>query len=125
MTNRDIIAAKLHRPELPPRHVARAGLSERLEAQVRAGCSTVLVSAPAGSGKTTCVAEWVTGRDEPVAWLSLDSGDNDPARFLSHLVAALRSADDSIADGVSAGKHPQWKTILKTLVKIQRQPVKR
>ena len=31
----------------------------------------------------------------------------------------------AIADGVSAGKHPQWKTILKTLVKIQRQPVKR
>jgi LuxR family maltose regulon positive regulatory protein len=55
-----------------------------------------LVSAPAGFGKTTLVSEWVhkvgTHGDAPphVAWLSLDEGDNDPARFLAYLIAALR-----------------------------------
>jgi LuxR family maltose regulon positive regulatory protein len=50
-----------------------------------------LVSAPAGYGKTTLLAEWVAGMEHPVAWLSLDEGDDDPARFLAYLTAALRS----------------------------------
>jgi len=53
-----------------------------------------LISAPAGFGKTTLLVEWLKGRedgdDQSVAWVSLDEGDNDPVRFLSYLVAALR-----------------------------------
>jgi LuxR family maltose regulon positive regulatory protein len=57
-----------------------------------------LVSAPAGFGKTTLISEWVTGCSqlEPkvrTAWLSLDGGDNDPARFLAYLIAALRTIE--------------------------------
>jgi LuxR family maltose regulon positive regulatory protein len=48
-----------------------------------------LISAPAGFGKATLVSEWVAGCKQPVAWLSLDEADNDPARFISYLVAAL------------------------------------
>ena len=41
-----------------------------------------LISAPAGFGKTTLVSEWIGGCERPVAWLSLDEGDSEPARFL-------------------------------------------
>jgi hypothetical protein len=53
-----------------------------------------LISAPAGFGKTTLLSEWLatsraSARLGLAAWLSLDEGDNDPARFLAYLVAAL------------------------------------
>ena len=50
-----------------------------------------LISAPAGFGKTTLVSEWVADCERPAAWLSLDEGDNDPARFLAYLIAALQT----------------------------------
>src|SRR5512146_2871300 len=49
-----------------------------------------LVSAPAGFGKTTLVSEWLRLVKFQAAWMSLDEGDNDPARFLAYLIAALR-----------------------------------
>jgi hypothetical protein len=44
---------------------------------------------PAGFGKTTLLADWATSASCPVAWLSLDEADNDPARTWRHVVAAL------------------------------------
>lgn len=55
-----------------------------------------LVSAPAFFGKTTLVSEWVNDLGCPFCWLSLDRGDNDPARFLAYLFAALQSIDSNI-----------------------------
>jgi LuxR family maltose regulon positive regulatory protein len=60
-----------------------------------------LVSAPAGYGKTTLVADWLHGRDgvtspRQLAWLSLDEHDNDPARFLAYLLAALQQVNPDI-----------------------------
>ncbi|HZU86536.1 MAG TPA: LuxR C-terminal-related transcriptional regulator, partial [Anaerolineaceae bacterium] len=49
----------------------------------------ILVSAPAGYGKTTLVSSWLKEEQVPSAWLSLDGGDNDPIRFLQYLIAAL------------------------------------
>ena len=57
-----------------------------------------LVSAPAGFGKTTLVSTWACGCDRPVAWLSLDDGDNDPTRFLSYVVAALRTISPNLGE---------------------------
>ena len=51
-----------------------------------------LVSAPAGSGKTTLALEWLTSSPHKVAWLSLDSDDNDPIRFINGCVAAIQTA---------------------------------
>ena len=68
-----------------------------------------LISAPAGFGKTTLVSEWIASpRHCPpeqvcgnsVAWLSLDEGDNDPARFISYLVAALQTIKPGIGEGL-------------------------
>ena len=52
----------------------------------------VLVCAPAGYGKTVLLADWARRGGQPTAWLSLDAGDNDPARFWRHVVAALDQA---------------------------------
>ncbi len=59
-----------------------------------------LVSAPAGFGKTTLVSEWAATCGRPVAWLSLDEGDNDPARFMAYLVAALQTIAPNLGAGV-------------------------
>jgi LuxR family maltose regulon positive regulatory protein len=83
---------KLLFPLVRPRLVPRPRLVGRLQAGLQGPLT--LISAPAGFGKTTLLGEWRAGagRDWPVAWLSLDAGDNDPLRFLLYLAAALESA---------------------------------
>ena len=86
-----ILATKLYIPPPRPKIVLRPRLIERLNEGSAAGRKLTLISAPAGFGKTTLVSEWVAGCGRPVAWLSLDEGDNDPTRFLTYLVAALQT----------------------------------
>jgi LuxR family transcriptional regulator, maltose regulon positive regulatory protein len=81
-----LLATKLHVPGPRPGFVARPRLAETL------GGGLVLVCAPAGFGKTTLLADWLRSGGRPVAWLSLDAGDNDPVRFWRHVVAALDRA---------------------------------
>jgi LuxR family maltose regulon positive regulatory protein len=57
-----------------------------------------LVAAPPGFGKSTLLAEWATSLDEPVAWLALDDHDNDPARFVAYLAAALRRVEPRLGE---------------------------
>jgi LuxR family transcriptional regulator, maltose regulon positive regulatory protein len=83
-----ILATKLFIPP-PPRGVVRQRLLERLDDGL--GHKLTLISAPAGFGKTTLLSEWVSGCECPVAWLSLDTGDSDPTRFLSYVVAAVQT----------------------------------
>jgi LuxR family transcriptional regulator, maltose regulon positive regulatory protein len=82
-----LLATKLHLPGIRSGFVPRPRLLDRLTAGL-AGALT-LVCAPAGSGKTALLADWVHSSQQPVAWLSLDSGDNDPARFWRYVAAAL------------------------------------
>jgi LuxR family maltose regulon positive regulatory protein len=63
-------------------------------------CRLILVSAKAGSGKTTLVSEWLQQQERPAVWLSLDSNDNEPRRFCSYLVAALQQLDSMIGQTV-------------------------
>src|SRR5215472_13546031 len=90
-----LLAAKLHVPGPPPGFVARPRLTARQEE----GRSRrlILVCAPAGYGKTALLAAWAAGGQRPVAWLSLDEGDNDPARFWRHAAAALERASPGIS----------------------------
>ncbi|HZC98837.1 MAG TPA: LuxR C-terminal-related transcriptional regulator [Actinomycetes bacterium] len=91
-----LLATKLHVPGPPPGFVARPRLLERLEEGLARGL--VLVCAPAGFGKTSLLAEWARRGGHPVAWLSLDQADNDPARFWRHVVAALDRARPGLAE---------------------------
>jgi len=98
-----ILATKLSIPRLRPNVVSRPRLLERLNEGLH--CKLILISAPAGFGKTTLVSEWVAGCQRPAAWLSLDEGDNDPTRFLTYLVAALQTIAATIGEGVLGVLH--------------------
>jgi LuxR family maltose regulon positive regulatory protein len=76
--------------------VVRPRLAERLQAGLARPMT--LISAPAGSGKTTLVTSWLSGFAERsrVAWLSLDDDDNDPVHFLYYLVASLRTVEPGV-----------------------------
>ena len=95
-----LLETKLHVPRWRRGLVARPRLSERLSRGAESALT--LVSAPAGFGKTTLLAEWLAAAPadgRSVAWLSLDQRDNDPALFWTYLVAALKTA----APGDGAG----------------------
>ena len=90
-----VLATKLFRPTRRPDAVVRARLTTQLDTLLDQGHRVALVSAPPGFGKSTVLTEWVAALEQrdagvDVAWLSLDEGDNDAARFVAHLVAALQ-----------------------------------
>jgi LuxR family maltose regulon positive regulatory protein len=82
-----LLATKLHVPGPQPGFVARPRLAAALDDGLAR--RLILVCAPAGFGKTALLADWARSGDRPVAWLSLDAADDDPARFWRHVVAAL------------------------------------
>jgi ATP/maltotriose-dependent transcriptional regulator MalT len=86
---RPLVASKLQ-PPVPRRHVSRPELLRACRAGSR---KLTLLRAPAGWGKTTLLADWHAAPDErrPFAWLALDRDDNDPVRFWTYLVEALRT----------------------------------
>ena len=86
-----LLATKLHMPRPRAQLVSRSHLVERLEQSME--YALTLVSAPAGFGKTTLLAQWLAESNASVAWLSLEPQDNDPMRFLAYLIAALQTVD--------------------------------
>ena len=94
-----LLATKLHMPASRPDLVSRPRLADRLDEGLARGL--VLVCAPAGYGKTVLVADWARRGGHWAGWLSLDAGDNDPARFWRHAVAALDRARPGIGDRVA------------------------
>jgi LuxR family maltose regulon positive regulatory protein len=93
-----LLATKLHVPRVQPGFVPRPRLAEALDEGLAHGL--VLVCAPAGCGKTVLLADCARRGRRPVAWLSLDAADNDPARFWRHVIAALDRARPGIAERV-------------------------
>ena len=93
-----ILVTKLYVAPPPQKAVLRPRLLERLTGGLHR--KLTLLCAPAGFGKTTLVSGWVAGCGRTVAWLSLDEGDSDPARFLTYLVASLQTVAKDIGMGV-------------------------
>ena len=93
-----IIATKLFKPAIRPEAVRRPGLVARLNEGLQK--QLILISAPAGFGKTTLVGQWLADVGQPIAWLSLDQEDNDPTRFLIYLIASLQSVPINIGDSL-------------------------
>ena len=99
-SERDVLlATKLYLPGPRPGQVPRPRLTERLDEGLERGL--VLVCAPAGYGKTVLLADWARRGGQPTAWLSLDAGDNDPARFWRHAVAAFDHARPGTGERVA------------------------
>src|SRR4051794_25185977 len=91
-----VLGTKLHLPSPRRRLVQRARLIDRLRVDGGGGPRLVLVAAPAGVGKTPLLARWLAAAgpsQRKVAWLALDPGDAALRRFLTHLVAAIQTAD--------------------------------
>ena len=126
-----LLRTKLFVP--PPRSslVPRPQLIDKLNQGLQSDCRLILVAAPAGFGKTTLATEWAlqfTCPREPacqpaithLCWLSLDEGDNEPARFLTYVIAALRQVNADIGEGALALLHspqpPPWEAVLTTLI---------
>ena len=113
-----ILATKLYVPPPRPKVVLRPLLIERLNEGLQR--KLILISAPAGFGKTTLVSEWIAGCGLPVVWLSLDEGDTAPTSFLAYLVAALQTITANIGKGVLAvlqsPQPPPIESILTTLL---------
>jgi ATP/maltotriose-dependent transcriptional regulator MalT len=89
-----VINTKLSIPPSRAKLVERSRLIDKLNQGFE--CGFVLVSAPAGYGKTTLLSAWLSQLDFACAWLSLDSKDNDLTRFLAYLVSAIQTIDPSI-----------------------------
>ncbi len=98
-----LISTKLHIPRLPRALVSRSRLTDRLGTGLQG--KLILVSAPAGFGKTTLIAEWANRRREEnlVSWVHLDESDNEPLRFLSYIIAALQNHREGIGEAALSG----------------------
>ena len=104
-----LLTTKLYAPPIRPELVFRARLMQQLDAGLHS--RLVLISAPAGFGKTTLLSEWIHHRQDAVppvrvAWLSIDDNDNDPVRFLAYLVTAL----EAVGAGLEEAPGP-WHSI--------------
>ena len=117
-----ILATKLYIPPPRPKIVSRPHLIKKLNAGLSAGRTpgVTLISAPAGFGKTTLISEWVAICGRPVAWFSLDEGDNDLTRFLAYLVTALQTIAPDLGSGVlgalQSHQPPPTESILTSLL---------
>src|ERR687896_1728385 len=122
LTTESLVSTKLQPSQARPELVARPRLTAKPEREP--GRKLTLISAPAGFGKTTLLVEWLrvlADGEEYVAWLSLDEGDNDPVRFLSYLVAALRrTVGEGFGEGVLAALRspgpPRMEAVLGALI---------
>jgi LuxR family maltose regulon positive regulatory protein len=112
----DVVESKLHPPPALPRGVPRTALVNRLRA---AGAfPLVLVTAPAGYGKTTLFSQWATRDARPFAWVSVDERDNDPYVLLKHVAAAIDRIEPlgaHVSDAFGRPERPVWDAVVPRL----------
>ena len=108
-----LIKTRIYVPRVHRGLVPRPRLGERLNRGTES--KLTLVSAPAGFGKTTLLAEWLDVSQHSAAWVSLDQSDNQTASFWSYVFAALQTVESgvgasaiSVAAGLRARKAPNF-----------------
>src|SRR5690348_268825 len=118
-----LLETKLYVPRPRRGLVSRPRLSQRLDRGTTA--KLMLISAPAGFGKTTLLTEWLAGLAGPAderlaAWLSLDRADNDPASFWTYVIAALQTVAPGVGESaltlLQAPQPPPLETVLTALL---------
>jgi LuxR family maltose regulon positive regulatory protein len=115
-----LLNTKLYLPSLRANHVPRTHLIRQLDDGLKHPFT--LISAPAGYGKTTLFSAWYSGlgKNRPVAWVSLDEGDNDLARFLLYVTASLNKMQDKLAAKTASllqgSQLPPTESIITTLL---------
>lgn len=113
-----LLHTKLMPPRLPSTAIPRDELLARLDVGLAKKVS--LVTAPAGFGKTTLVRMWIANRDFRSAWVTLDENDNDPSRFWTYVVSAIRTFDPSVGKNTLSAlmnsQPPSFQTLLTPLI---------
>ena len=113
-----LLTTKLYIPPLRTDLVSRPRLTELFNQALTR--KLILISAPAGFGKSTLMSEWVKSIGRPAAWLSLDENDNNIKRFLTYLIAALQQIDETIGDGIlpslEAADNPPLEPLITILI---------
>jgi LuxR family maltose regulon positive regulatory protein len=114
-----LLVTKLHPPFVPAQTIARERLFERLRAG--RGLRLSLVACPAGFGKSTLLAAWreSESRERPVAWVTLDEGDDDAVVLWSHVIEALCRVSPGLSHATlaaMAASAPVLEVVLPTLV---------
>ena len=103
-----LIQTKPQRPRVPVDLVPRPRLTEWLDRSSQR--PLILVSAPAGYGKSTLISCWLESQETPSAWVSLDEHDDDLAVFLSYFISAIQ------------GLFPDWLAKTQAMLKAPQQP---
>lgn len=121
-----LLLTKLMVPPLRANRVLRPRLIAKLKRAL--DCQLTLIAAPAGSGKTTVVSEWVAQVEDPIAYLALDEADNDVSRFLQYVLAAMaqvmpKLGQESQALLADATAHRTLLTLLINEIMSQHKPV--
>jgi LuxR family transcriptional regulator, maltose regulon positive regulatory protein len=114
LPNDMLLASKLQAPRPRPHLVHRPRLIQRLQQGLDK--TLILLSAPAGFGKSTLLGDWLASCGIPAAWLSLESRDNDPGRFLTYLLAALHDPDPGLSTAMQNLPHPLHRTCLENVL---------
>lgn len=113
-----VLHTKLMPPHLRSSTIRREHLMKRLDRGLNG--KLILLSAPTGFGKTTLVSTWIASRDFASAWVTLDENDNDPSRFWTYLVSALRTFDPLIGkttlSTLNAPQIPSFHALLTPLI---------
>jgi LuxR family maltose regulon positive regulatory protein len=116
-----LLATKLRIPPQPHRAVRRARLVDTLERGILHH-KLVLISAPAGYGKTTLLAQWAHASRFPIAWLSISDEDNDLERFLRYLLAAWEQVQPDIWESpvglLLGGMSPDCEAVLSAFINV-------
>jgi LuxR family maltose regulon positive regulatory protein len=111
-----LLVTKLSIPRPRPHLVHRPRLMQQLELSIERVLT--LISAPVGFGKSTLLSDWLSSGPIPVAWLSLDPQDNEPIRFFSYQIAALRTYDPHLAAMWPMLKAPLQPASMETLLTL-------
>lgn len=113
-----MLLTKIHIPSQKKNLVQRDNLSLKLSQVLES--KLILISAPAGFGKTTLISEWINKNDIPTAWFSLNKGDNDPVDFLSYIILAIQGIKkefgQSALELLKSPNPPNTKSIINLLI---------
>ena len=112
--SKHLLRTKFYVPAVRSNQVSRPRLIDLLNEGIDR--KHILVSAPAGYGKSTLVSKWIKETGISSAWLSLDVGDNDPTRFLQYLLTAFQPIVPGIEDDIPDILRPaQYENIINHL----------
>ncbi|MCL5995634.1 MAG: LuxR C-terminal-related transcriptional regulator [Chloroflexi bacterium] len=114
-----LLHTKLMPPHIHSAVIARPALSARLDEGLNKRLT--LLNAPTGFGKSTLVSTWLLAQNIPSAWVALDENDNDPVRFWTYVITALRAFDQSLGKAalaaLAAAQPPTFQSILTLLIR--------